>query len=195
MKIQHIALLLTVFSVSAASANPAWEGAYIGASYAPFSGENTYVDVEESSNYELEGQMLGAFAGFGMPLDRFILGGEVSFMAGAANEEDFEGEYEYSSIFDLKGRVGFDGGRVMPYAVLGASIGTFSVDEGPDRDFDQTEMGLLFGLGLSYAINDQFAVGAEFVTRSFEFEFPEEANLLDVEATVNSFALRASYNF
>lgn len=195
MKLQHIALLLALFSGSAANANPAWEGVYVGASYALFNGENSYIDVDEASDYELEGQMLGAFTGFGIPLNRFILGGEVSFMAGAANEEDFEGEYEYSSIVDLKGRVGFDGGKVMPYAVLGASFGTFAVNEGPDVDFDQTEMGLLFGLGLSYAINNQFTVGAEFVTRSFEFEFPEEVNLLDVEATVNSLALRASYSF
>ncbi len=193
MQIKHIALLVAMVSGSAANAQSALDGFYAGASFATFSGDNTYNDVD----FPLEGQMLGAFAGYNMQSGAYVFGGEVSFMVGAANEEDFDDEYEYSSIIDFKGRVGYDSGNIMPYVVIGASSGTFVIDDdtAPDRDFDQTELGTLFGLGLDYAINDQFGLGAEIVTRNFEFEFPVAANLADLDATVNSLSLRASYNF
>ncbi|MEL6838673.1 MAG: porin family protein [Pseudomonadota bacterium] len=187
---------IALMTASGANAQSMWEGAYAGGSFAFFSGENSYDDAN-SSDFDLEGQMFGAFAGYHIPTDLFMVGAEISLLTGTANEEDFEGQYEYTSLVDLKARIGLPSGDFMPYGILGASFATFAVDEDgrPDRNFDETETGILFGIGADYAINREISVGAEFISRSFDFEFPETADLADVEGTVNSFALRGTYRF
>lgn len=60
MQIKHIAVLVAVVCGSATNAQPALDGFYAGASFATFSGDNTYNDID----FPLEGQMLGAFAGY-----------------------------------------------------------------------------------------------------------------------------------
>lgn len=197
MKIPCLACAVAIVTATAANAQSVWEGPYAGTSFAIFGGEHAYDSVFSNNEFELQGRVFGAFAGYNMSADRFIVGGELSVFAGAVNEEGFENQYEYTSFVDLKGRIGLVSGDVMPYAVLGASFGTFSVDDAiqPNRNFDQTETGILIGIGADYAVNDRFRFGAEFVSRSFDFEFPIETDLADIDGRVNSFALRGSYSF
>lgn len=189
-------LAIGMGTAGVAQAESEWEGPYGGVTLAFMSGDNTYED-ETTSKFELEGEMVGAFGGYNIFTGRFIAGAEIAFLTGAANEEDFEGQYEYTSLTDFKARVGIDDGDLMPYGVIGASFGTFSVDEdGSDvRNFEETETGILVGVGIEYAIDDEFSVGGEFISRIFDFESRPEADLAEVNATVNSFAIRGAYRF
>ncbi|MEL6681308.1 MAG: outer membrane beta-barrel protein [Pseudomonadota bacterium] len=190
---------LATMTATSASAQSAWDGPYAGGTVATFSGTNTYDNGSESSDFNLEGLMLGAFAGYDLPMENFVIGGEISFLLGNANEEDFEDEYEYTSFVNLKGRLGVVYGDVLPYVIAGASFATFAFEanDGGEsgQEFEETEVGMLLGIGADYAVTDQLRVGAEVVVRSFEFEFPLEADLANMEGTVNSFALRGSYRF
>ncbi|MDX8347870.1 outer membrane beta-barrel protein [Cognatiyoonia sp. IB215446] len=193
-----LATTLIIFTTisSFANAQSAWEGLYAGGSFAVFRGENTYANSDGDLGFNLEGDMFGAFAGYNTLFNGLVVGGELALMAGAANEEGFAGQYEYSSFVDIKGKVGLIAGEFMPYLMLGASIGTLEVDEEgrPDRNFDQTETGMLIGAGADFAVNGQFAVGAEVMSRRFDFDFGD-VPLVDMEANVNSFALRGLYRF
>ncbi len=196
MKIAIFALSLSAAFATVANAQSAWEGAYAGASFATFSGESTYDNgVDPSDSFDLEGEMFGAFAGYNAAVSGFIVGGEIAAMSGDVFEEGFEGEYEYTSFVDLKARAGYDAGQFMPYAVLGMSIGNFSVNEvaNPDRDEDISDTGVVFGAGVDIAINDQFTVGAEILRREFEYDF--DINLADMTGEVTSVALRGAYKF
>ncbi|MDX8350795.1 outer membrane beta-barrel protein [Cognatiyoonia sp. IB215182] len=196
MRLSATILIFFTTISGTATAQTAWEGFYAGGSFAAFSGENTYANPDGDLGFDLEGDMLGAFAGYNALFNGFILGGELAFMAGAANEEGFADQYEYGSVIDIKGKVGLDADELMPYLILGASIGALEVDEEgrPDRNFDQTETGILIGAGADFSINEQFSVGAELVSRQFEFDFGD-IPLVDMEATVNSFAVRGLYRF
>jgi outer membrane immunogenic protein len=167
-----------------AHAQSALDGAYAGLAYSSFSGENTYVG---DGDYELTGEMAGVFIGLDRDMGSFVLGGEIAISGGAAYEEGYEDAYEYTSIIDLKGRIGYDAGPFMPYGILGVSVSTFEIDGG--QTLDATQTGVLAGIGAEYAVTDQFAVGAELISRSFDIEDT------DITGTVNSVSLRGSYSF
>ncbi|MFG5382294.1 outer membrane protein [Yoonia sp. R2-816] len=195
MKTLVIGLSLIATFTTAASAESAWEGSYAGASFATFSGENTYDNFDGPLGLDLEGEMFGGFAGYSTTLNGFILGGEIAVMGGEVFEEGYKGEYEFTSIVDLKARAGYDAGQFMPYAVIGIAVGNFSVDDAanPTRDEDIAEAGVLFGAGIDIATSQQFTVGAEFASRSFDYEF--ESGLVDMSADATSVTLRGAYKF
>jgi opacity protein-like surface antigen len=195
--IPNILFVVAICTGGAGHAQSSWDGAYLGASLATASGNDLYDNGSESAEFELEGQLFGAFAGYNLSFGNYVAGGEVAFQSGEVNEEGFEGEYEYTTLIDLKGRIGTEISSVLAYGILGASLGTFSINEAgdPTRDFDQTETALLWGLGVEYAASEQFSIGAEFISRKFEFEFPLSANLADMTGDLKSLSLRASYRF
>ena len=187
---------VVIFCAGAASAQSAWDGSYAGLSFSTFSGENAY-DYDPVQEFDLSGKMTGVFFGHSWAFNKFVLGGEIALSAGDVFEEDFENQYEYDTLLDLKLRLGYDAGKFMPYGLIGMSYTNLSVEEEDNifREFEQLQSGFLTGLGFDFAVNDQFRLGAELTSRKFDFEAPFIARLPEVEGTIKSISLRASYNF
>ncbi len=199
---QYLLTVIVIASAGAASAQSAWDGPYVGLAFSQFSGQNSY-DYDPIEDYDLSGRMFGGFVGYHRSVSNLVLGGEFAISAGDVFEEDFEDRYEYNTLIDIKAKAGYDAGRFMPYGLFGLSYGHFTVDSldpvSPTtalrREFEKFEAGLLVGAGVNFAINEQFRISAELVSRSFDFTPPSVANLRDVDGTVNSFSIRASYKF
>ncbi|WP_411646638.1 outer membrane beta-barrel protein [Loktanella agnita] len=185
MKRSLITLTLLAASTSGAHA----QSMYAGIAYSSFSGENVYVGPVDSDEYELVGEVAEIFIGADCDMGSYILGGEASIVTGAVYEEGYEDEYQFTSIVDLKGRLGFDAGQFMPYGVLGLSAGTFEDKVGDS----ETQFGVIAGLGADVAVSTQFKVGLEFTSRAYNFE--GLYNDGDIESRVNSASLRGSFRF
>jgi opacity protein-like surface antigen len=174
----------------------------VGVAYSQFSGQNSY-NYDPIEDYDLSGSMFGGFAGYNRSVSSLVLGAELAISTGDVFEEDFEDRYEYNTFIDLKARAGYDAGRFMPYGLFGLSYGNFTVDSldpvsassALRREFEKFESGILIGAGVDFAVNEQFRVGAELVSRRVDITPPSVANLRDVDGTVNSISVRASYNF
>ncbi len=199
---QSLLATVAIICAGAASAQSAWDGPYVGFAISTFSGQNSY-DYDPIEEYDLTGRAFGGFAGYNWSASALVLGGEIALSNGDVFEEDFEDRYEYNTLIDFKARVGYDAGRFMPYGLIGLSYGHFSVDsidpvsatEALRREFDSFESGLLTGLGVDFSVNEQFRISAELVSRMFDFTPPSVANLRDIDGTVNSLSIRASYSF
>ena len=178
-----LSLITFAFLVAAASGAQA-QSMYAGLAYSSFGGENEY---EGDGEYELKGDIAEVFFGVTRDMGTYSIGGELSVTTGAVYEEGYEDEYEFTSIVDLKGRLGYNAGQFMPYGILGLSVATFEVDGGDD--FSETSTGVIAGLGAEYAITQSFAIGAEFATRRFSIDDGS------VESAVNSASLRGSFRF
>ena len=180
MKTQMIAIALLAASSSAAHA----QSMYAGIGYSSFGGENYYESYDKE--YALIGDVAEVFFGIDYDMGGYVLGGELAFIADAVYEDGYEDEWEYTSIVDLKGRVGYQVGAFLPYGILGLSVSTFY-----DNGDETTQSGLIVGLGTEYSISEKFKVGAEIATRSYNFE----ADGSDLDGTVESMSVRAAYTF
>ncbi|MCG3268781.1 outer membrane beta-barrel protein [Yoonia sp. I 8.24] len=176
-----IATLLVGATTAHAQSAPAY---YAGIAYSSFGGENDYIDYD--AQYDLIGDVAEVFFGIDYEMNGYILGGELALTTDAVYEDGYEDEWEYTSIVDLKGRVGYQVGSFLPYGVMGLSVSEF-YDDGDKT----TQSGLIVGIGTEYSINEQFKVGVEFARRSYDFA----ADGSDLEGTVDSGSLRAAYTF
>ncbi len=201
---QSLLATVAIICAGAASAQSAWDGPYAGLAFSTFSGESAY-DYDPVLKYDLKGTMVGGFAGYNMSFNKFVLGGEVAFSTGDVFEQGFEDRYLYSTMIDVKARLGYDAGQFMPYGLIGISYGNFEVEDdelfisGSEelilRDFEDQESSILTGVGVAFAVSDQIQLSAELVTRQFEFDFAAITLLPDMDGTVTSLSLRAAYSF
>lgn len=166
-----------------------WSGGYAGLSVGDLT-EGTATAESEGFTADLDGDgILGGFAGYQFQSGNMVFGGEFSLASannvainfnGDVNDQDFR-------ITDLKGRIGYDAGDVLVYSVLGLSqvraVGNNFVG-------DRTADGIVLGLGADYAINDQFAIGAEYLIRNVTLE-----DEFDTDIDLDAVAVRASFQF
>jgi opacity protein-like surface antigen len=128
-----------------------WTGGYVGinlglgSSQASYSGYSAYLsDFTE----------FGIYGGYLYDLGEAVIGGELSYDHVSFDVGDTGG------LTSLKGRLGYDGGKIMPYVALGwANI----------QATDLNTNGAMFGLGMDYKISEQFLLGAEYDA----YEFPD----------------------
>ena len=171
-----------------------WSGAYVGLGYGTTSGDLEFSNIPSSFVFE-DGSLPALFGGYQIQRGNLVYGGELSFgqiqdspisgFAGIAEMTD--------NIIDLKGRIGYATGSFMVYGVLGYSTGTYTdiltVTPPPQADVS----GLNYGIGVDYAVTDNWIVGAEYLTRDLDGDGPFANQTTNVQ--LETISLRVSYKF
>jgi opacity protein-like surface antigen len=116
-----------------------WTGGYVG-----LMGDYGQITNGASSN----AWSAGGQAGYNFALGKAVVGGEIAY-------NHFGGDtlgLGAINAFDAKAKLGYDGGRVMPYVTGGASWVSFG---------GAGDKAWLVGGGIDYAVTDNVVVGAE----------------------------------
>jgi opacity protein-like surface antigen len=226
-------------------ATPDWSGLYIGGQLG-YGRLAVSEDGDEEGEFDdtYSGPIFGAHAGFQQDFGRLVAGVEGSYARTGISEEDiFAGEdlgglaeefgldpddiadefggfdANVDSIARLGARLGFDAGRLMPYATAGISrtnlstdgLGDALADAAPGvpeaaelrgEELEGTVDGRFFGAGVEYMMSDRFMIGAEVIRHSLDLEDAEfEALDMDlggiegVDSNITTIALRGSFKF
>lgn len=183
-----------------------WSGAYIGGLYGAVSGTQTdtfdgiyydevYQDFDLSFDNDIDGNMYGAFAGYGFQRGSIVFGVETAYSMGSVGfdsglesfyqeEENWgahgwglEGDYEsitdieggFTSFIDLKARAGFAAGNALIYGFAGWSLGQYEYTVEFYEEFDESyttaTSGMNYGVGIDYLVTDSIFLGAEYIIR------------------------------
>ncbi|KPP84742.1 MAG: putative outer membrane protein [Rhodobacteraceae bacterium HLUCCA08] len=143
-----------------------WSGAYAGGYLG---------NIDTSGLAALDGTGFGVFGGYQADLGNVVIGGELDY---GRYSFDTAGDPD-ASVLRLKGRVGYDAGRVLPYLALG-----FAQLDSDDLAIDK-ENGTFYGLGADFAVTDSIRLGAEYLRHDFD----------DIGLEANTLSLRAAYSF
>ncbi|MHA1128062.1 MAG: outer membrane protein [Alphaproteobacteria bacterium] len=177
---------------TSAGAESSWAGTYAGGQFAFGSGANDYYGdgTGSSSIYVLEGTAYGVFAGYRKDMGSYLVGGEVSILAGPdLFETGYEGSYYYEGLIDLKVTVGYEIGSTLVHASAGYAVSVFT-----GSGDSNTLGGLLVGAGVDVAVSDRTFVGVEYVYREMRND-----NFWAVDDGVNGMVgtaqVRAGYRF
>jgi outer membrane immunogenic protein len=186
-------LAVAIAALLPTSALADWNGVYAGVSAGQFSeGEWIFDNV---LSFEIDdAETFGLFFGTMAKSNQLVYGFEAELMS--ADEpiiQSGRGDVVASPIVDLKMRVGYDLGNVLPYGVVGLS--TMSI-EGP-LSTNVTSAGLNYGLGVDYLIANRFIVGIEYLARrtSGEVEVEGFFGTSEIEVNSDNLSIRAAYKF
>lgn len=116
----------------------------------------------------------GAHAGYLWDRGSYVVGAELDY-----NDIEADGGGS-GDLVRLRGRVGADLGRFLPYITLGA--GRLSAG-------GETESGLNYGIGADYLLTNSISFGLEYTRNEFDDVLPG----LDMEADL--LQLRVAYRF
>lgn len=176
--------------IVAPPASADWTGFYAGGQLS-FGQLNYDLDDGDAGEQELDGAVGGLHAGYLRDFGRVVAGAELAY--DWANLEDDEDDATFDAGADLDGvvrlgaRVGYDAGRVLPYATVGYANATFSDDlAGTGED---NANGYYFGAGIEYAVTDRISVGGEVLRHEFDVD------LNDLDTSLTTVGVRASYRF
>lgn len=161
-----------------------WTGYYGGLTFSKTSGDMVY---DDTSQYDLDGQSLGAIVGYNYATGSLVLGAELAYSKGRI-EEVGNPFFGFESWVDLKARVGYSMDNVLVYGTLGGTFTTW--DEG-GNSFDGN--GVVYGVGADYLVSPSLFVGAEYVVRDVTSDWNSGGNTLD--ADINTLSLRVGMKF
>lgn len=151
-----------------------WTGGYVGAALSFHDGK---VSLGGASASE-DDTNLGIFAGYNYDMGQYVVGAELSYDRGSASGIDVD-------LIRLKGRLGYDADRWMPYATLG--LAHAKADLGP---ISVSDNGFSFGIGADFAVSRNFVLGAELTRSSFS---NIEGTGLDLD--IDTIQIRGSWKF
>lgn len=126
-----------------------WTGGYVGLGLGN-------LDVDGSGTADGDDISYGIHGGYDYDFGRYVLGGEVEFDAADIN---LGGAATVDSVTRLKLRGGYDLGRTLIYATVGAARVDTSLGD---------DTGAFGGVGIAYQVNDRFYVGGEVLEHRFE---------------------------
>lgn len=135
----------------------------------------------------LEGTAYGLHVGYMHDFGRFVVGGELRY-DDASNVTSAGPNVDGDSMISARLKLGYDLGRVLPYVAVGGAQLTSTPM--PLPSFDNKDTGLLYGVGVDFAVSDRWMVGADITHYEFD-DFGGSA--WDVSG--NSIGLRASFRF
>jgi hypothetical protein len=148
-----------------------WTGFYAGGQLTTGDGDEQFDGVDFRA--------FGVHAGYLNDFGSFVLGGEFDYDMGELSN-DF-GEVD-TDVARLKVIAGYDLGSFMPY--LAAGIANVDID-GVNID----TVGF-YGLGGTYAVNDKFRIGAEYLVHDTD-DFDDTGFAIGLD----TLSIRASYSF
>ncbi len=174
-----------------------WTGFYAGGQIGHLNfKDKTYpskgVVLPGTTLYQGSGGQLGAFAGYTHDFGQFVVGGEVALNFSSL-KPDFAVLPGVSSgrtvkqTTEMKLRVGFDGGAVLPYVVAGQAWQSIGVATGATQNY----RGMSYGVGVDYKVTSNIVAGAEFDW----YKLKNTAPLSDLKTDSSVLNLRLSYRF
>lgn len=153
-----------------------WSGYYVGGSYGMGQVLNDSGRVRSD-----ETVIYGLHAGRMWDLGNWVLGAEAEFhrldMTDNAGVD--------ANALRTKGRVGYDLGRILPYATMGGAVMGFT------GDFEDYDAAIVYGGGVDFALTDNIILGAEVLQHDVVGAFG--GSNMDVSA--QTLSLRASFQF
>lgn len=184
-----------------------WSGFYTGVflGYAEDS-----IDVDDIGGVGLDdepnpkGALGGIAAGYNFQSGNWVYGVEADIAAtdlndsGSVDVPAVDAEVDVKSMATLRGRVGYDMGRWMPYATAGfaAAEADYSVaGAGVSIDDGDTLTGYTAGFGAEYAINDNWSAKGEYLYTDLKGEFEGGAGIGDTDVDHEIHAVRAGLNY
>ena len=148
-----------------------WSGGYVA-------GQLSYANVGADDGTDRStGGYYGLASGYRHDLGRLVLGGEVSY--GRTDVTLPNGE-DVDNLLRAGVHLGYDMGRLMPYASAGYSAASLTNDA---RDFEGEYDGAFLGLGLAYQVTDHVQIGGEAVLSRFDAD-GADADVLTVGGRV-----------
>lgn len=168
-----------------------WSGFYLGLGYSSNFGDIDFFtpDVPQSLD---DGNGATAFAGYRMQNGNLVYGGELAYYT--LNDQTITGfpaaAGRHTFAFDASAQVGYAVDQVLVFAQLGYSqsdyIGSMT------GTWDLT--GFNYGLGVDFAISDQFTIGLLYTARDLEGDSPTGSGQT-AQFDLNSLTLRAAFRF
>ena len=159
-------------ALSPVSAAYNWTGFYAGAHLGGI-WSGTHWDGFATPSFDLNaGSVLGGVqAGYNYQIDSFVLGGELSvgLLGGTAkgqcsNAIGTECRSRQSWVFDARAKAGYAFDRLLVYGTAGLAFSEFSHDQTRvlTQDWGKTSrVGWTAGLGLEYALTNNWSAGVE----------------------------------
>jgi outer membrane immunogenic protein len=145
-----------------------WSGAYAGAQIG-------YGDVDSNgAGLDGYGALGGVHAGYRWDMGNFVAGAELSYDKANIDLGATAGD-ELDDVTALKLTAGREFGNSLVYGALGAAHASASV-----AGADLSDNGLVYGLGMDYAISERMTVGGELLRHDFN-DF--DASGVDLDAT------------
>ena len=157
-----------------------WSGFYIGAHAGGAWGESRHTDSDgvTSGDFDIDGFVGGATLGYNHQTGRLVLGVEADVSGG-----DIEGsvggvcEITCASSIDvlwtIRGRLGYDMGRWMPYVTAGLAVADAEASLG-DISGSETLTGFAVGGGAEVKLGGNWSLKAEYLFTSLdEFEYAD----------------------
>lgn len=151
-----------------------WTGFYTGLQLG-------YADVDSATG-TLDGNdnSYGFHAGYDYDFGQFVLGGELDY-----DKTDIDlggGAASIDSVARAKIRGGYDLGRTLVYATVGAARADTTMGN---------ETGPFVGLGVAYQVTDRYLIGAEVL----EHRFDDVGGVAGNDIDVTTLSLRGSLRF
>ena len=132
-----------------------WSGFYAGLQYGV---GNAEASVNDRAYGDEDFDGFGLHGGYLHDSGKLVYGGELDYSRLKPDNSDFD-----LDLVRLRGRVGYDLGRFMPYITLGAanlSTEVFGVDI--------SDTAFSYGIGADFAVTEKFTIGAEYTKQDFE---------------------------
>ena len=102
-------------------------------------------------------EVTSVFAGYDRDLGRTVVGAELEWSGSDVRTEDLD--FRVTEILRTKLRVGYDVGRVLPYAFLGLAAADLRFIEG--SPYSRDGFGPSLGFGVEVLVTPSLSVGAE----------------------------------
>jgi len=167
-----------------------WSGAYVGLGFGSYAGDASTNDPTLGGQFDLDnGTRSQVFGGYQFQNGSVVYGGELALGVGGGLSAGGVPIGQLDKIFDLKARLGYAVDSVLLYGVMGYS--SAQIDLGFD---DFSVSGMNYGIGVDYAVSDNFVVGAEYLMRKLDAS-DILGNGVNADGDLNSFSLRAAYRF
>lgn len=167
--------------VDAGYADSDWSGLYAGLQYGQGDAELSFAGRRGDEDFDAFGLHLG----YQRDLGRVVLGGELDY-----SSVDFDLAEDKGDLLRLRARLGYDGGRFMPYVTFGVAGIHGDIDE--DRLADT---GLTYGIGADFRVTDKLSLGLDYTRNTFSDILDDVIGVSGLDLDTDLLQVRASYHF
>ncbi len=186
------ALTLACVAMIPTSAFADFNGWYGGLSFGQYANGTFESELIPGADDDIaDSEVIGGFIGALNQSGNMVYGYEFAFSTiEDADVAAVPGAEVESPLYDIKYRIGYAAGNLLPYGVIGLS-GTNI--QGGGADLPAT--GFSFGAGLDVAIGDNLMVGAEYLYRNSSVEATDGFFEGDADTTAELLTVRVSFLF
>lgn len=154
------------------TASTDWTGFYAGLQYGQ--GDVSFSQELATEDFDAYGVHAGYMRDFG----QYVAGAELDY-----NKVNLDtAGLGDGDMWRLRGRLGYDMGRFLPYVTLGVARAEWDA---------YSETGMTYGIGADYLVTDRISLGAEYNRSAFD----NVDGMTGFDADVDMFQVRASYRF